>query len=143
MSKLRLAVCLALILVATSAAAALAAHPLSGRVYAGLTNHEKLTVTLTVSKNGRTVKVNVPYLPLYCQGGGGPVMQVSKPATVSSGGSFKGSITYVFEGKDAYRGSFKGSFVTKNLVKGTLRSEYKGGECDGSTTFTAKPAGAV
>jgi hypothetical protein len=79
----------------------------------------------------------VPFAPLYCEGGGGPVKQVTKPATISREGSFKGTVGYVFNGKTAYKVSFSGRFVKPNKATGTLRSEYSAKSCNGSTTFSA------
>src|SRR5690242_19867494 len=87
---------------------AVAAQPLKSKTYKGETAHAKLPVTLTVSANGKTVKASVPFAPLYCEGGGGPVKQVTKPATISREGAFKGSIGYVFNGRTAYKVTFSG-----------------------------------
>jgi hypothetical protein len=135
---------LALVAVLALAAAALAAHPKKGRIFAGLTAHEKVSVILTVSKNGRTVTVSVPDAPLYCQGGGPPTKQVTKPAVISNGGSFSGSIAYQLQGKTAYKVSFGGKFTKPTVAIGNVRSEYQHApQCSGSTSFTAKPGGAL
>jgi hypothetical protein len=116
---------------------AVAAQPLKSKTYKGETAHAKLPVTLTVSANGKTIKASVPNAPLYCEGGGGPVKQVTKPATISKEGSFKGSIGYVFNGKTAYKVTFSGRFVKPKKATGTVRSEYSTKSCSGSTTFSA------
>ncbi|HEY1833674.1 MAG TPA: hypothetical protein VGG08_04495 [Solirubrobacteraceae bacterium] len=126
-------------LATTGAAVTLAAHPFKSRAYAGHTAKEKLAVLFSVSKNGKTVKANIPVIPLYCQGGGPPETQVTKPATIHGDGSFSGIIAYKFEGKTSFRAEFTGKFVKRGLIKGTLASEFsplaKG--CSGMTTFTA------
>ncbi len=120
------------------AAAALAAKPKDGKVYTGDTAHEQLPVKVTVAQNGKTVKLSIPDAPLYCQGGGGPVTQSTKPAPVSSTGHFSGTIKYVFRGKVAYKVTFKGYFATSKVATGTVRSEYITKSCDGSTAWTAE-----
>jgi hypothetical protein len=136
----------ALVLVAALAltSAALAAHPTKNRTYAGETAHEKDAVLLTVSKNGKTVTLGVPIAPLYCQGGGGPTKQVTKPATISSSGAFSGRIAYQSGGKTAYEVVVSGKFSSSSLAKGTVQSKFlHAPDCSGTTTFTAKPAGAL
>lgn len=138
MSKqLRLAACLAAV-ATVPAAAALAAKPLAGKVFTGDTARDQLPVKLTVSGNGKTVKMSLPDAPLYCQGGGGPVKQSTKPAAISSKGSFAGTIDYIFEGKVAYKVSFSGYFATRTVATGKVRSEYEAKSCDGTTAFTAE-----
>lgn len=141
--RLRLIVALTVLILAATTAVGLAAKPEKGKTYTGDTAHEQLSVTVKVSSNGKTATVNIPDAPLYCQGGGGPVQQVTKPAKISSGGSFSGTIGYQFEGKIAYKVTFKGKFATKTVVSGSVRSEYKSASCNGSTAFTAEvlPAG--
>lgn len=119
---------------------ALAAQPLKGRTYAGLTAHGSLPVILAVAKSGKAVTVTVPNLPLYCEGGGGPVHASTKPATVHSDGSFSGTILYKFNGRTAYKARFSGRFAKAKLIRGTIRSEYSAKSCSGTTSFTAKPA---
>ena len=87
--------------------------------------------------------MNLPIAPLYCQGGGGPVKQSTKPATVSSKGSFAGTIDYIFEGKVAYKVTFSGYFATRKVASGKIHSEYKIKSCNGTTTFTAVFTGKV
>jgi hypothetical protein len=116
---------------------AVAAQPLKGKTYKGVTAHGKLPVTLTVAANGKTVKASIPFAPLYCEGGGGPVKQATKSAAISRDGSFKGSVGYLFGGKTAYKVSFSGRFVKRKLATGTVRSEYSTKSCSGSTTFSA------
>lgn len=120
-----------------SATAALAGKPVKGATYTGVTTHEKDTVTLKVAPNGKSVSVSVPTLPLYCQGGGPPEVQVTQPARISSSGAFSGKITYKFHGKVSFKASFSGKFAAAKAT-GTLHSEYKTAACSGSTSFTAK-----
>jgi hypothetical protein len=123
-----------------SASLALAAQPLKGRTYAGLTAHGKAAVVLSVSGSGKQVTVTVPSLPLYCSGGGGAVQAITKPATVHANGGFGGTILYRFRGRTAYKATFSGRFVSARLIRGSLRSEFSSKSCSGTTTFTAKPA---
>lgn len=142
-TRLRTAIAaLAALSVLAFAVAALAAQPIKGSTYAGTTAHAKVSVELIVSKNGKTLKASVPAAPLYCQGGGPPVTQVTKPAKISAKGSFSGNIGYVYRGKVAYKLHFSGRFVKRKLATGTVRSEYVAKQCNGSTSFTAVPAGA-
>jgi hypothetical protein len=142
-SRVSIAIVLAVAIGAQLTALALAAQPFKGRVYAGQTAHEKDFISATVSKNGKTVTLNIPALPLYCQGGGGPTTQVTKPARLSSTGAFTATIAYQAEGKTAFKAQIRGTFVKKGLIKGTVRSEYAAKDCNGSTTFSAKPASAL
>jgi hypothetical protein len=129
----------AVALAATSTGLALAARPFKSRAYAGTTAKEKLSVLFTVSANGKTVHASIPVVPLYCQGGGPPETQVTKPATIHPDGSFSGSIVYKFQGKTSFKATFSGKFVKRGKIRGKVRSEFspqaKG--CSGTTTFTA------
>jgi hypothetical protein len=140
MSKLRRALLLASIALAATPAVALAAAAIKGATYTGNTVRGKAAITLKVSKSGKSVTVNAPVAPLYCQGGGGPERQITRAAGISKGGSFSGSIGYEFvlTHKLTARLFFKGKF-SGHAVKGTARSEFVlAKSCDGSTTFTAK-----
>jgi hypothetical protein len=131
-----------------SAAAASAAGPKKGATYAGTAVQGKTAITLKVSANGKAVTVDVPSAPLYCQGGGGPERQITKPAAIGKDGSFKGTITYEFTPNHSkptklyFSGKFSGKSVT-----GHERSEFgltspeahkTLAQCDGSTSFSAK-----
>jgi hypothetical protein len=139
---------LAVLALVVAATAALAAGPKKGATYSGTTVQGKTTITLKVSASGKFVTVSVPSAPLYCQGGGGPERQITKPAAIAKDGSFKGAITYEFipnhskPTKLYFSGKFSGKSVT-----GHARSEF--GlisleahknllQCDGSTSFSAK-----
>jgi len=141
--QLRRAACLAGAILAAATAGALAAQPLKGRVYAGVTAHGKASVTATVAKSGKTLTLSVPRAPLYCQGGGPSPTQVTKPAAIAADGSFSGAIVYFYQGRVSYKVRFSGRVAKTDLITGTLRSEYKSKECSGSTTFSAIPAGAL
>jgi hypothetical protein len=141
--QLRRAACLAGAILVAISATALAAHPLKGRIYAGVTAHGQASVVLTVSKSGRTLTASVPRAPLYCQGGGPSPTQVTKPAAISADGSFSGAIVYFYAGKLSYKVRFSGRVAKTKLITGTVRSEFKSRECSGSTTFSATPAGAL
>lgn len=131
-----------------AATVALAAGPRKGATYTGTAVHGKESVTLKVSKSGRTVTVSVPFPPLYCEGGGAGTRQVTKPAAIAGNGTFKGSIAYEFIPlhKLVTKLYFSGRFSGKR-VSGKVRSEF--GllspeahrsllKCNGSTGFSAQ-----
>jgi hypothetical protein len=120
-------------------AVALTAKPVKGATYTGTTVHGRAAISLRVSKSGKTVTVNAPFAPLYCEGGGAGTRQITKAATISKGGSFKGSISYEFAPthKITARLFVNGKFSGRT-VKGTARSEFPLAKtCDGSTSFSA------
>lgn len=134
------------LLVAT--AVATAAGPKKGATYSGTIVQGKTAITLKVSANGKAVTVSVLSAPLYCQGGGGPERQITKPAAIAKDGSFKGTITYEFTPNHSkptelyFSGKFSGKSVT-----GHARSEFglispeahkTLAQCDGSASFSAK-----
>jgi hypothetical protein len=132
---------LALALVATmaSGAIALASKPVKGATYTGATVHGKAPIELKVSANGKRVTVKMVSPPLYCQGGGGPELQITKAVAISKSGSFKGSIAYEFRFTHKvtahllFNGKFSGHTVT-----GSAQSEFALAKtCDGSTSFIA------
>jgi hypothetical protein len=119
---------------------ALAAGPVKGGTYTGETVHGKRPITLKVSKSGKAVTANVTFPPQYCEGGGGGTRQVTKAATISKSGSFKGSIAYEFvpTHKITAHLFFTGKF-SGHAVNGTARSEFPlAKQCNGSTRFSAK-----
>jgi hypothetical protein len=131
-----------------SAAVAIAAGPKKGATYSGTIVQGKTAITLKVSANGKAVTVGVPSAPLYCQGGGGPERQITKPATIGKDGSFKGTITYEFTPthKNTTKLYFSGKFSGKS-VTGHARSEFglispeahkNLAQCNGSASFSAK-----
>jgi len=131
-----------------SAAVATAAGPKKGATYSGTIVQGKTTITLKVSANGKSVTANVPSAPVYCQGGGGPERQISKPAAIGKDGSFKGTITYEFtpSHKDTTKLYVSGKFSGKS-VTGHARSEFglispearkNLAQCNGSASFSAK-----
>jgi hypothetical protein len=138
-AQLARALAAAAIVLACTAAAVLAAGPRAGASYSGHTAHGYRPLTLTVSRTGRSVVVNVPFPPLYCQGGGGLERQITHPATITAN-AFHGSITYEYRlnhrltARLRFNGRFSGAGV-----RGTVRSEYfRAHRCDGSTTYTAR-----
>jgi hypothetical protein len=140
---------LALVALLLSAAVALAASPKKGGAYVGTLARGSETITLSVAKSGKLVAMKAAYPPLYCQGGGGPTKQISKPAQIAGNGSFSGSIGYEFTitHKITSRLYFKGKFISKKVVTGSARSEFGVGatpqarkslaDCNGTTAFTA------
>jgi opacity protein-like surface antigen len=122
------------------AAAALAAGALKGKTYRGSLARNSEAITLKVAKNGKTVAVSVASAPLYCQGGGGPTKQLTKPAAISKSGSFSATIGYEFTLNHTTNSHLiiKGRFAGSK-VSGSARSEFKlAPSCDGSTSFSAK-----
>lgn len=131
-----------------SAAVAMAAGPKKGATYSGTIVQGKTTITLKVSANGKSVTASVPSAPLYCQGGGGPERQITKPAAIGKDGSFKGTIVYEFTPthKNTTKLYFSGKFSGKS-VTGHARSEFglispeahkNLAQCNGSASFSAK-----
>jgi hypothetical protein len=128
-----------------TAAVTLAAQPTKGSVYAGTTQRDHDVVTLTISANGKKLTASAPIAPLYCQGAGPPSTESSKPAAISKSGSFSATIVYMAEGKVFAKLLVSGRFTSKTLAKATARSNYLSlpSMCNGTTKFTAKPAGAL
>jgi hypothetical protein len=116
------------------------AGPVKGATYTGTTSHGNAAISLKVSKSGKSVTVNAPFAAIYCEGGGAGTRQITRAATISPGGSFKGSITYEFVPTHRITAHlrFAGKF-SGHAVKGTARSEFPlAKQCDGSTRFSAK-----
>jgi len=140
----RLAVLAGLVALAAPAAAT-AAGPVRGAKYTGTTVQGKQPIGLKVAASGKSVTVSIETAPAFCQGGSAGTRQITKPATISAGGSFKGSISYEFEPEKKITAKlyFSGRFSGRT-VKGTARSEFLlAKECDGSTSFTAKAGAAA
>jgi hypothetical protein len=122
------------------AALAIATPLKKNATYKGTTAHDGLPISFKVSSSGKTAKANMMVAPAYCEGGSAGVIQLTKPASISSKGAFKGTISYEFapEHKIIAKAYFSGKFSGKS-VKGTLRSEFLlAKQCSGSTTFSAK-----
>ena len=123
-----------------TSAVALAAGPVRGGSYRGTTAHGRDAISLKVSRNGRAVSVSVPNPPGYSSGCGGPAVQKTRPASISGGGTFKGTINYEFAllRKTVVKVFFSGRFSGRS-VRGTVRSQYVYSRaCSGSTSFSAK-----
>jgi hypothetical protein len=140
MSK-QLRAALALVIVASMAPAAVAlgASAVKGATYTGAVARNKEPISLKVSNSGKAVTVSLASAPLYCEGGGAGTRQITKAASISKSGSFKGSIAYEFQPthRTTARLFFSGRFSGRN-VEGTARSEFLlAKQCDGSTTFLA------
>ncbi len=126
-------------------ALASAAGPVKGAKYAGTTVQGKEPISLKVSSSGKSVTVSIETAPAFCQGGSAGTRQITKPAAISAGGSFKGSISYEFtpEHKITAKLFFSGKF-SGHTAKGTARSEFLlAKQCDGSTSFSAKAGAAA
>ena len=142
------------------AALAFAAGPLKGKTYAGKTlsygtgpegrfefvEGKAFPVMLAVSPSGKSVTASFPGVReggtrralFYCNVGVAMKSQVTKPAKISSGGSFTATIRDKLSEepgvplKQVITGTFNGHTVT-----GTVRTE-EGPGCSGSTSFSAK-----
>jgi hypothetical protein len=119
-----------------SAAAALAAKPVKGATYSGTISRGSLPITLKVSGNGRSVKVNVPNPPLFCQGGGGGTTQSTKAAAITNGGTFTAKISYVFKGKVVFSAKVTGKFGAARGESGKITVTYKTASCSGTSSYS-------
>jgi hypothetical protein len=131
-----LAAC-SLIIAAMLAAVALAAGPVKNAVYVGTLKGE--LITLKVSKSGKSVKIEDPFPPAYCQGGSAGVRQISNPAAISSSGSFSDTIAYEFvpTKKKTSTLTFTGKFSGRT-VSGKAHSHFLlAMGCDGTSSFSA------
>jgi hypothetical protein len=140
MTKPRLCLTLCLLALTADAADALAAGPIRGARYAGITTQSKGPVTLKVARNGRSVAVSVPIPPVFCARPAIVQIQTTKPAKISKKGTFKGSISYegLFTTGVTAKVYFEGRFNGKRAT-GKVRSEFlQVTGCDGSTSFSAK-----
>ena len=128
-------------LLAATAAIAVASGARAGALYFGHSKQGARPVYLHVSSTGRSVRFDVPFPPLFCQGGGALERQITHRATISSRGTFSGSILYEYKlnHRKTARLYFSGRF-SGGTVRGTVRSEYfRAHQCDGSTGYSAKP----
>lgn len=158
--RLRLVLTIAIFLALGLAVVALAAGPLKGKTYSGKTpsfgtghegrfefpRGEGFPVILKVSSSGKSLTASFPGVSeggtrralFYCNVGVAMKSQVTKPAKISSGGSFTATIRDKlaaepgFPLKQVITGTFNGHNVT-----GTVRTE-EGPGCSGSTSFSAK-----
>ncbi len=146
-----LAVALALTLTVT--AAALASGPLKGKTYEGavaskgtserhhlIPLHAGGNIVLKVAGNGRsvTVRFTSSYAVLYCNTTKALKVQTTKPARISSSGSFKASINERFEpgpGLPPIVQVVSGHFSGKS-VSGTINTQAT--PCGGVTSFSAR-----
>src|SRR5437763_7769846 len=115
---------LALCALAATAAVA-AAGAARNATYNGHTAQGYRPVYLHVSGDGRSVAVDVPFPPLFCQGGGGLERRITSPAAISASGGFHGSITFEYKPKHRrnIRLYFSGRFSGRS-VSGKVRVEY-------------------
>ena len=144
-----LAITLALTLL--GAAVALAG-PLKGKTYSGTTlatgtnnygNHVKVhanTMTLKVSKNGKTVTVHFGFsIPvLYCVTSKKIAVETTFPAKISGSGKFTAKVGERFKagaGEPSITEIVSGQFSGKS-VSGSIKTEPA--ECGGVTHFSAK-----
>lgn len=136
------------------AGTALAAGALHGKTYKGSAastgvsalGHRKpfagnTAIALSVASNGKTVKVSFPsnYVILYCNTTEHLHSQSTKPAKISSSGSFTAKVGERFRaptpGEPAVTQVVTGHF-SGGTVRGTIHTEAA--ECGGVTSFTAK-----
>jgi hypothetical protein len=134
-------------------AVAFAAGPLHGKTYKGqtaatgkdveghtITLHPAGVLELKVASNGSTVTVHFPQhaAVLYCLTTLTLHSQSTKPAKISSNGSFKASVGERFQasaGSPPVTQIITGRF-SGGTVKGTIHTSAA--ECSGTTAFTAK-----
>jgi len=135
---------LATLVLASTAAVALAAHPIRGGVYTGTSARGgRVAIFISVSANGRTLTVNADSPPRYCKRVVALTQQATGAVRISGNGSFSGRIAYRFFHRTLFTVFFRGRFVKKNLVQGTLRSQFPSRACSGTTSFRAKPDRAL
>jgi hypothetical protein len=109
-------------------------------LYSGHTAHGTRPIYLRVSADGRSVTVDVPFPPLFCQGGGGLERRITRPAPIAGDGSFRGSITYEYRPnrRRNIRLTFSGRFSGRS-ARGAVRAEYlRAPQCNGSTSYSAR-----
>jgi len=134
--------------------AALAAGPLKGKTYEGgvpstgvkSEGHHQVklyaagNIVLRVAGNGKsvTVRFSSSAAILYCRTQQRLYSQSTKPASISSSGTFRAAITQKFSagtGSPASVQVVSGRFSGRS-VSGTIRTEA--GECGGTATFSAR-----
>jgi hypothetical protein len=128
----------AAVLGATAAAAWAGAA--GNALYSGHTAAGHRPIYLRVSGDARTVTVDVPFPPLFCQGGGGLERRITRAAPIAGDGSFHGSITYEYRPNHRrnIRLYFSGRFSGRSAT-GRVRAEYlRARQCDGSTGYSAR-----
>jgi len=147
-------VALALALSLAGSAVAIAAGPLKGKTYEGSTpttgtseeGHHKVhlyaggNITLHVSGSGRTVtvKFSSPYPVIYCNSSQKLQVQNTKPAKISSSGSFKAAVSERYKAGPGSPGiveNVSGRFKGRS-VSGTITTSAGG--CGGVSYFSAK-----
>jgi hypothetical protein len=150
--KTHRALAITLTLTLALSAGALAAGPLNGKTYEGSSpssgvsseghrvhTHASGNIVLRVAANGRSVSVHFSSTApvLYCVTQQQLHRQSSKPASISSSGTFKAAIGERFAvgpGPPAIVQVVSGRF-SGHSVKGTIHT--RAGECGGVSTFSA------
>jgi hypothetical protein len=87
--------------------------PVSGATYAGTAHH--IPVSMTVSRDGRSVTVNMRDAPAFCSGGGGPEPHHAASAPVSSSGGVVVKLTFYANNRSRAKLAtvvLKGNFFT-------------------------------
>ena len=108
--------------------------------YSGHTVQGHEPIYLHVSGDARAVTVDVPFPPLFCQGGGGLERRITGPAAISAGGAFHGTITYEYVPRHRrnIKLYFSGRFSGRS-VSGKVRAEYlRAPQCNGTTGYSAR-----
>jgi opacity protein-like surface antigen len=137
------------IVAVAAASAALAAKPVKGATYTGTivrsVGNVSFPISFKVSKNGKTVsgfKLTNDY-PVYCQGGGFPVLGTAKAAKISKQGKFTAKLPLKNirpPGKGEGSVIITGKFAAHSSVSGTVKTDIGGSafkSCNGSSPFRA------
>ena len=116
----------------------------SGTYKGNLTGHNK-AIAITMKLAGKKLSaISIDGLPLYCQGGGGPVKITFKSTSISNTGTFTTTAAYkysvgLYKGQVGNHLSLKGKFKSGGTVSGTLKTTYvRSPSCGGSEGFSAK-----
>ena len=133
---------LALVTVLATAGVAMAANQVKGAKYSGKINaNGGLAISFKVTTNGKdVVKMKVPQPPLFCQGGGPPPAQnPSKPAPISSAGTFKTTLHYVSStGTVIATLKVTGAFHAHHKESGKATVTWGSASCNGSAPYSTK-----
>jgi hypothetical protein len=105
-----------------------------------------ITISWKVSSSGRKVTgIKLSDVPLFCEGGGEPIVAKFKSAKVEKS-AFTSTASADFtsgpnQGQPQYRLKLKGRFTRTKNATGTIVVDWFGADksCDGKSTFFAQP----
>jgi multidrug efflux pump subunit AcrA (membrane-fusion protein) len=120
---------------------ALAGNAVKGAVYKGpVAQQTNEKVSFKVSSNGnRVINFRVkPYPPNECGEAGPPPTEKWKPATISSSGTFRGTLSTVQNGKVVKSEKVTGQFLAKHKEKGTMKPLNVDASCQGVFHYSTK-----